>query len=100
MTREPAAADLYQLLARFREAVQSGRYAWSGYPTAREYADICFWAIRKLEYSFAAESFGSIDAGGSSPLRVLDVGCGVVPLCNWMSRRGHEVTAIDPIQAD
>lgn len=94
------AADFYTVLAQLRDAVQGSGLDWSNYPIMREYAEICFWAIRKLEYSFAAESFACIEAQAKGRLRVLDVGCGVVPLCNWMSRRGHDVTAIDPSESD
>ncbi len=68
---------------------------WSAHPTLRQYAGICFWMIRRLEYGFMAEHFARLETGGK-PLRVLDAGCGVVPLCNWMSRRGHDVTALEP----
>lgn len=91
-TRRPHATELFAILARFRDAVRGARYEWSAYPAMLEYANVCFWAIRKLEYSFAAEAFGAMQRQSRQPLRILDVGCGVVPLCNWLSNpraRGH-----------
>jgi 2-polyprenyl-3-methyl-5-hydroxy-6-metoxy-1,4-benzoquinol methylase len=88
-------AQLYAVLERLRAAAPE----W-GYQPILDYARMCFWAIRKLEYSFAATSFQQVEAHAARPLRVLDVGCGVVPFCNWISQRGHEVTAIDPCEAD
>lgn len=83
-----------------REAVRTGEQEWASYAPIREYSNVCFWAIRKLEYGFAAEAIAAAQADAAQPLRVLDVGCGVVPFCNWVSRAGHAVTAIDPIAAD
>lgn len=98
----PAAQDFYRLLERLSQAARTATPDWATYPTFVDYAAICFWAIRKLEYSFVAAAFSSFeeDQQVKRPLAVLDVGCGVVPLCNWMSRRGHHVTAIDPLAAD
>jgi glycosyltransferase involved in cell wall biosynthesis/SAM-dependent methyltransferase len=99
--QQPAAAEFYLLLEKLRAAVRSRSPHWADYPNLVAYASICFWAIRKLEYSFAAEAFGRIESdAGHTPLRVLDIGCGVVPFCNWTSLRGHDVTAIDPLDAD
>src|SRR6266536_1519792 len=56
LAHSAASADLYALLAKFRDAVKSGDYEWAEYPEAQQYAEVCFWAIRKLEYSFAAEA--------------------------------------------
>jgi SAM-dependent methyltransferase len=94
----PEVQDLYGLLGRLREAARTRRPSWASYPTLVHYADVCFWAIRKLEYAFAVEAFVRGEHGRR--LDVLDVGCGVVPLCNWMSQRGHQVTAVDPSAAD
>jgi glycosyltransferase involved in cell wall biosynthesis/SAM-dependent methyltransferase len=96
VTQQPFASELFDVLMRFREAVRNAEVDWAGFQPVQEYAGVCFWAIRKLEYSFAAQAFGGIEARAPAPMRVLDVGCGVVPLCNWLSRRGHHVTAIDP----
>jgi SAM-dependent methyltransferase len=98
VTRQPHAAELFEVLSRFREAVKSGDVEWSDFEPVQEYAGVCFWTIRKLEYSFAAQAFAAVEASANGPLSILDVGCGVVPLCNWLSRRGHQVTAIDPDQ--
>src|ERR687885_741480 len=97
---QPDSRDFYALLERMREAVRSGEPSWASYANLVDYAKICFWAIRTLEYSFAAESFAALERQSDRPLRVLDVGCGVVPFCNWMSRRGQTVFAVDPLEAD
>jgi glycosyltransferase involved in cell wall biosynthesis/2-polyprenyl-3-methyl-5-hydroxy-6-metoxy-1,4-benzoquinol methylase len=99
-TAQPEAQSFYALLDQMRGAVRSRSPAWADYPNLVNYAQICFWAIRRLEYSFAAESFAALERTADRPLRVLDAGCGVVPFCNWMSRRGHTVFAIDPLKAD
>jgi glycosyltransferase involved in cell wall biosynthesis/ubiquinone/menaquinone biosynthesis C-methylase UbiE len=92
--------DFYALLEQMRQAVDAGDPAWANCETIKDYAAICFWAMRKLEYGFATQAFATLEAESAHALRVLDVGSGVVPLCNWMSRRGHEVTAIDPARSD
>jgi glycosyltransferase involved in cell wall biosynthesis/SAM-dependent methyltransferase len=97
---QPPAVDFYALLDTMRQAARARQPDWATYPVIAEYASVCFWAIRKLEYAFAATQFARIEQEVSAPLRVLDVGCGVVPLCNWISRRGHRVTAIDPSDTD
>jgi ubiquinone/menaquinone biosynthesis C-methylase UbiE len=96
----PAPAEFAALLGRMREAVKTGAVPWAAYPTFQFYADACFWTMRRLEYSYTVEAFVAIEAQVQRPLRVLDVGCGVVPLCNWVSTRGHEVWALDPLEAD
>jgi glycosyltransferase involved in cell wall biosynthesis/ubiquinone/menaquinone biosynthesis C-methylase UbiE len=96
--QQPATRDLYAMLTKLRMAVRAKDPTWARYPNYVDYANICFWAIRKQEYSFIAESFVSLESG--QPLKVLDVGCGVVPLCNWISARGHDVTALDPLAED
>jgi glycosyltransferase involved in cell wall biosynthesis/SAM-dependent methyltransferase len=97
---QPAARDFYSVLDQLREAARSATPAWATYPAFVEYSHICFWAIRKLEYSFAAECLADLERESTGPLDVLDVGCGVVPFCNWVARRGHRVTAIDPLESD
>ena len=85
----PAAQELYELLGRLRRAALDEESRWSGYSGFRDYASIIFWAMRKLEYSFAAEQFALIENEAERPLDVLDVGSGVVPLCNWISMVNH-----------
>ena len=96
----PAAAEFYDLLGRMREAARRGDPPWASYSTFVEYTHVCHWAIRKREYSFLTEAFARAESEEGRPLAVLDAGCGVVPLCNWMSRRGHVVTAVDPLAED
>ncbi|MBM3138342.1 MAG: glycosyltransferase, partial [Chloroflexi bacterium] len=98
--RHTATRSFYKLLENLRSAARDFPQKWVSYPTFRDYAQICFWAMRKLEYSFIIENFTAIESAGNSPLRVLDVGCGVVPLNNWISARGHEVIAVDPLFED
>lgn len=93
-----AAAEFYQLLAQLRSAAAQDSHPWSSSTTMVDYAGICFWAIRKQEYRFATEAIVAAERATGEPLSVLDVGCGVVPLGNWMSRRGHRVMAVDPLE--
>src|SRR5207237_1413790 len=81
VTAQPNSAELFDVLSRFRQAVRGHEVGWSDFEPIQQYAGVCFWAIRKLEYSFAAEAFAAIER---PHLKVLDVGCGVVPLCNWV----------------
>src|SRR5262249_13254272 len=81
---QTAAREFSALLTRLRQATKSGDPAWTTYPPFVEYSRICLWAIRKLEYSFAASTVAALEAQVSQPLRVLDVGCGMVPFCNWI----------------
>jgi len=96
----PATRDFYSLLEKLRTAALTQTPSWASYLTFQDYAHICFWAIRKHEYSFIAEAFSTIQAEANAPLRVLDVGSGVVPMCNWISQLGHDVIAFDPIRED
>jgi SAM-dependent methyltransferase len=96
----PAAAEFYDLLGLMREAARREDPPWTSYPTFVEYTRVCHWAIRKREYGFLTEAFARAESEEGRPLAVLDAGCGVVPLCNWMSRRGHAVTAVDPLADD
>ncbi len=97
---QPVVRELYSVLARMREAARARMSEWAAYQVVQDYAAVCFWAIRKLEYGFIAETFAELEAKAGRPLSVLDVGCGVVPLGNWCSRRGHQVTALDNSYAD
>ncbi|MCE9519789.1 MAG: class I SAM-dependent methyltransferase [Verrucomicrobia bacterium] len=87
----PATRDFFQFVDVMIAQGQENRH-----PAFLQYTVVCRWAIRKLEYGFVTQAFANLDAD-HTPLRVLDVGCGVVPLCNWMSCRGHEVVALDPL---
>ena len=89
-----------ELVACMREAALTRTPEWAGHSTMVDYAQICSWAIRKLEYGFVTRAFADFEARGAGSLRVLDLGCGVVPLANWMSRRGHRVCALDPTYDD
>ena len=94
------AGDFYRLLERIKDAVHSGTPEWARNPTLVDYSQICYWAIRKQEYSFITGGFVQLECEAGRPLGVLDVGCGVVPICNWISMRGHQVTAIDPSESE
>lgn len=100
VTSQTAAKEFYALLEKLRTAAKTPNTAWSAYSNFVDYAQVCFWAIRKHEYSFIAEAFAQIEQKEGHPLRVLDVGCGVVPMCNWISSRGHDVSAFDPLRED
>ncbi len=91
-----AAQEFYDVLERMREAARASATAWSAHPTLQQYAGVCFWMMRRMEYGFTAGHFAKLESERGK-MRVLDAGCGVVPLCNWMSRRGHDVTALEPL---
>ncbi|GAC1313639.1 MAG: hypothetical protein NVSMB2_01850 [Chloroflexota bacterium] len=99
-TRRPYANGIYSVLDQLRTVAADPGNHWAKYDALQQYAKICFWAIRKQEYSFAAEALSRVEAQVDQPLRILDLGCGVVPFCNWMSTRGHQVFAIDPLARD
>ena len=71
-----------------------------GYKTFNDYIKICDWMIRRQEYNFTIDTFEDYEKKFDYKLKVLDIGCGVVPLCNYISNKGHEVYAIDPIKSD
>ncbi len=91
---EPPAVSYYAVVERMRQAVLQRRSGLAEHPDVVTYANACYWAIRKLEYSFAARSVARL--GNEGPLRILDIGCGVVPFCNWLALIGHQVVAVDP----
>jgi len=95
-----AAQDLYGFMSRMRRAALENSYSWSGYGTLQQYASVCFWAMRKMEYGFVANHFDVLEKQLNRPLRILDAGCGVVPLNNWLASRGHQVIAFDPLRPD
>lgn len=70
------------------------------YKTFNDYINICDWVIRRQEYNFIISQVDEFAQKSSEPLKILDIGCGVVPLCNRFSALGHEVTACDPIKGD
>ncbi len=71
------------------------------YETFSDYINICDWMIRRQEYNFTIDNFEEYESlHTSEKLKILDIGCGVVPLCNYISLRGHEVIALDPIEKD
>lgn len=71
------------------------------YQTFSNYIDICDWMIRRQEYNFTIDAFEEYESlQENQKLKVLDIGCGVVPLCNYISLKGHEVIALDPIKSD
>lgn len=70
------------------------------YPNFINYISICDWVIRRQEYNFIISHIDEYTKHATSPLKILDIGCGVVPLCNRFSLQGHDVYACDPIKAD
>lgn len=93
------AQDFFAMAQALRAAVEAGKKPWSEHATARDYAAIMHWAIRKQEYSFAAQTLAELDAG-KKKFVALDLGCGVVPFGHFMARRGHQVWAVDPLTTD
>lgn len=71
------------------------------YQTFSNYVNICDWMIRRQEYNFTIDAFEAYEnLYKNQKLKVLDIGCGVVPLCNYVSLKGHDVIALDPIKSD
>lgn len=71
------------------------------YQTFSNYVNICDWMIRRQEYNFTIDAFEEYESlQENQKLKVLDIGCGVVPLCNYVSLKGHDVIALDPIKSD
>lgn len=71
------------------------------YQTFSNYVNICDWMIRRQEYNFTIDAFEAYESlYKNQKLKVLDIGCGVVPLCNYVSLKGHDVIALDPIKSD
>lgn len=71
------------------------------YQTFSNYVNICDWMIRRQEYNFTIDTFEAYESlYKNQKLKVLDIGCGVVPLCNYVSLKGHDVIALDPIKSD
>ena len=61
-------------------------------PELGQYAEVCRWPFRRLEYSFALQHLiASLKPGD----RYLDAGCGVTPLAHALARRGVRSDACD-----
>ena len=73
----PETQDFYKMLEELRGVTSVGAQSWATYPTLLDYANICFWAIRKLEYSFSVEKIVEVEQVLDTKLKILDVGCGV-----------------------
>lgn len=87
-------------LSNYLEKMKESKLSELGYQTFNNYINICDWVIRRQEYNFTIDVLEEYASSKSDKLKVLDIGCGVVPLCNYFSNQGHEVVAIDPIQSD
>lgn len=93
-THENLLADEIQKMREFAESNDIS------YPTFVNYISICDWVIRRQEYNFIISAVDNYTKQALHPLKILDIGCGVVPMCNRFSLQGHEVFACDPIKAD
>lgn len=83
------------------DVMEKNKDSLGGYQTFSSYINICDWMIRRQEYNFTIDTFAEYEnLHASKKLKVLDIGCGVVPLCNYISLKGHEVVALDPIKMD
>ena len=83
------------------DVMKQNREKLGYYQTFSNYIDICDWMIRRQEYNFTIDAFEEYESlHENQNLKVLDIGCGVVPLCNYISLKGHEVIALDPIKSD
>lgn len=92
--------EISNKLSSYLEKMKKSGLEKLGYDTFNNYIDICDWMIRRQEYNFAIDRFEEYAEGKDTKLMALDIGCGVVPLCNYFSNQGHEVTALDPIESD
>jgi len=70
------------------------------YKNYLDYVAICDWVIRRQEYNFIIAEIDTFVESLTKPAKILDVGCGVVPLCNRFSHLGHDVVACDPLSDD
>jgi ubiquinone/menaquinone biosynthesis C-methylase UbiE len=66
------------------------------FTTFDEYIDICNWIIRRQEYNFTINTIEKY--ANNKSLDILDIGCGITPLPNYLSKKYHNVSAIDPIK--
>ena len=83
------------------DVMKQNREKLGYYQTFSNYIDICDWMIRRQEYNFTIDAFEEYESlQENQKLKVLDLGCGVVPQCNYISLKGHEVIALDPIKSD
>jgi ubiquinone/menaquinone biosynthesis C-methylase UbiE len=83
------------------DVMKNNKEKLGDYKTFSNYVNICDWMIRRQEYNFAIDVFEEYEnLHVSQKFKVLDIGCGVVPLCNYISLKGHEVIALDPIKND
>lgn len=94
LTQENLLADEIEKMRKFAESDDIR------YPTFINYISICDWVIRRQEYNFIISEVDEYTKHAANPLKILDIGCGVVPLCNRFSLQGHEVFACDPIKED
>ena len=60
---------------RAGESNAAGDVEWADYAPVQEYAGVCFWAIRKLEYSFAAEAIGALAKATPDTNAILHLTC-------------------------
>jgi ubiquinone/menaquinone biosynthesis C-methylase UbiE len=51
--------------------------------------------LRHPELQFVAGSILGLEIEHAGPMHVLDVGCGALPIAEWVSRRGHVGAAVD-----
>jgi ubiquinone/menaquinone biosynthesis C-methylase UbiE len=89
-------SELDVLHTALQEAIRAGTLPWVKSPPFLEYAATCSSALHRLEYRFVTETMDMLETDVNRPLRILHVSCGVAPLGNWLSRRGHQVVAVDP----
>jgi SAM-dependent methyltransferase len=83
------------------DVMKQNKYKIGEYQTFSNYINICDWMIRRQEYNFTIDAFEEYEkTHANKKLKVLDIGCGVVPLCNYISLKGHDVIALDPIKSD
>lgn len=56
-------------------------------------------ALYDLDSPWSEDREFYLNLAGSSPMRILDLGCGTGLLCDAYAAKGHEVTGVDPAPA-
>src|SRR5438105_807027 len=59
---DAAGADYYAVVDQMRQAVRAGAVPWARHPEMIAYADVCYWAMRKLEYRFACRAIADLES--------------------------------------
>jgi SAM-dependent methyltransferase len=94
-SEQTAGQELHTLSERLLAAAAAGAPDWAAQAAVANSAAPLMSATRALEHDFVVGAITALETELGRPLRVLDVGGGYSPLAHWLSRRGHDVVAID-----